>query len=261
MGMAVATPAAAQDEESTACFSLHTSGAGATFLSICISSHGNVVKFESPSGYEQIGQANPLRDGYAVCSEAAGSGITTNHGFDAGGAEAGWGAAVIAQPNGANTFPLTITRTTLDGVFELRQSFARNAAEHELTITMRLKNVSAAPRSNVRLSRYFDNDVDNSSAVSRIARGSDSVWGWADGRHGFSLTAATLATSHFTQVETLANFSPLLAGPRTARGCFGILAATPAGPPATAYAGRNTYNLGSMNSGANKDVKFIYRRF
>ena len=261
--VALAMPAAAvaQDEESNACFSLHTSGAGATFMQFCISSHGNLVRFESPAGYHQIDPVGVFRDGYAVCSNRVGDPNATNHAFDAGGAEAGWGALVVAQPNGANTFPLSITRTTADGAFKLKQSFARDAAEHDITITMVLTNQAGVTRENVRLSRYFDNDVTNNSPASRMSRGSDSVWGWAEGRFGLILTAVTFATAQSTVVETLANFNPSIAGPQTARGCVGMAVATPVGPPATAYVGRNTYSLATMNSGVSKTVKFLYRRF
>jgi hypothetical protein len=54
------------------------------------------------------------------------------------GDESGFGAAIINQPNGANTFPLTITPDTTDGFFRLQQTFSRDAAEKDVTITMKL---------------------------------------------------------------------------------------------------------------------------
>jgi hypothetical protein len=258
----MAAPAAAQEEETNVCFSTHTAGVGPTFMQICISSHGNLVKFESPAGFEQIGQFNVFRDGYAICSQAPGAGPNTNHAFDAGGGEAGWGPPIVTQPNGANTFPLTITRLTADGMFQLKQTFARDTKEQDVTITMSVVNKSVGPRENVRISRYFENDVDNNSALSRLSRGVDSVWGWVEGAHAFSLTALTFPTPHVTQLESLLFFRTDLVGPQSARGCAAAVpAAGPVGPSAADYAGRVTYLLGNLAKGAGKTVKVVYRRF
>jgi hypothetical protein len=130
--------------QSASCFSTHTSGSGTTFVKVCFSNHGNLVQFESPAGFEHI-RVGSFGEGYVVCSG------TTAHGFDAGSTEAGFGAPTISQPNGANTFPLTITRTTTNGVFQLRQTFAWDTTEKDVTITMTLTNRSsrhaARPRS------------------------------------------------------------------------------------------------------------------
>src|SRR5438876_55543 len=86
-----------------------TSGSGTTFLKICITDNGNISWFESPAGYVHLQN----REGYAVCSSGNGSGAV--HGFDANVAAGGWGVSTVSQPNGVGTFPLIVTRQSLDG--------------------------------------------------------------------------------------------------------------------------------------------------
>ena len=105
------------------CFALLGSGSGLTLMQVCISKDGNLTKFESPAGFDQIGQGNLFRDGYSICTGNLPNFQTVPEGCDAG-SEAGFGAPVIVQPNGPNTLPLTITRTTNDGVYQLKQSYA-----------------------------------------------------------------------------------------------------------------------------------------
>jgi len=88
---------------------------GKTFLKVCITNHGNISYFESPSG--QVHISGP-REGYAVCSGISGY----VHGFDVGMAESNWSEPKMVQPNGPGTLPIKITRTSLDGRVELRRS-------------------------------------------------------------------------------------------------------------------------------------------
>jgi len=126
------------------CFALLTSGAGPTLMTVCISQHGNLSKFESPAGFDQIGLGNLWRDGYSVCTGNLPNFPNVPEGYDAGTSEAGFGAPVIVQPNGTNTLPLSITRTTTDGVYELKQSYAQDAAKRDIAITMKITRKSNA---------------------------------------------------------------------------------------------------------------------
>jgi hypothetical protein len=129
-------------------------GSGATFLSFSVSNHGNVIAFQSPEGAEHI-KVGSVYEGYAICSDAA-----DPHGIDFGSYEAGFGAATVTQPKGPNTLPLTITRSTSDGYFSLKQAFARDTTEKSVTVTMTLKNTSGAMMTNVKLARFVDFDID-----------------------------------------------------------------------------------------------------
>ncbi len=257
------------------CFALLTSGAGPTLMKVCISQHGNLTKFESPAGFDQIGLGNLFRDGYSICTGNLPTFPNVPEGFDAGAAEAGFGAPVIVQPNGANTLPLTITRTTNDGVYELKQSYAKDVTKRDIVITMKITRKSNADCGGngcppVRLARYFEGDVDNNqSANARFAQDTDSVWEWINvpGNHGFVLDNLQSAGSGFaTTVHTVANFDPNGGGFQTAKGCivFAGQVTTPTDPAFTNAAnltGRVIYVWGDIPLNMSKTVKVSYRRF
>jgi hypothetical protein len=236
------------------CFSTYISGTGPTYLNFCISQDGNIASFESPRfSTELVGE-----EGYAVASKC-GTLTATTHGADAGFAEGGFGTPTIVQPNGSNTFPLTIMRDTTDGVFRLKQSFSRDTTEKDVTITMTLTNLSTSAVSNVFLTRYFTDGLFIS--FNRFARSFDSVWGW-DG-YGFSLTDLTFATTHSTVVQTRNSWLSGGTG-GLGDGCVTTSAVdtdTASGQLTNGWAGRVVYQLGTMNAAASKTVKVVYRRY
>jgi hypothetical protein len=262
-------PSSQIDPQSTACFSSHNYGSGAKTMKICISEHGNLVKFEAPAGFEQIGVLNTFKDGYAICTGAP----PANTYYDTGGLEAGFGGSVIDQPKGPNTFPLTITRTTLDGIWRLKQTYKRDTKEKDLLIVMTLTNLSAANQPVVRLQRAFEGDVDNNTNTNAFfGRTHESVWEWvetldADGRpqgHGLMLSNLSFANDpidHTTVVNTVADYNPTGGGFRTGNGCivFAGQTPTPAGSGAN-HVGRLLYGL-SLGPGASATRTVVYRVF
>src|SRR5690348_4566906 len=93
-GVHVITPRA------STCFSATSTGAGATLFNECLSKDGNIVLYESPAGRSHM---TSLQEGYVLCA----GGDQASY-YDAGTSESGWGPATTTQPNGPNTFPLTI---------------------------------------------------------------------------------------------------------------------------------------------------------
>jgi hypothetical protein len=254
------------EPESTACFSATNYGSGAKTMNICISSHGNIVKFEAPGGFEQIGPFNVFKDGYAICTGSP----PANFYYDVGGSEAGFGAPVIDQPKGANTLPLTITRDTTDGIWRLGQKFTRDTKEKDLLIVMTLTNLSATNQPVVRLQRAFEGDADNNTiANSYFGRTNESVFEWVDtvdvdGRpqgHGLSLSNLTFGSDHSTIVNTIAHYDPLGGGNRTGNGCivFAGQTATPAANAAN-HVGRLIYGA-SVGAGKKIVRNVVYRVF
>jgi hypothetical protein len=166
-------------EAATGCFSTHTFGAGLTRLDFCISNHGNIVQFACPETEEHIRVKHMLlngqpvyqpREGYILCGGG-------NAYYDVGFGESGWGAPAITQPNGPNTFPLTICRTTTDGNWTLcQQGHTRNTAEKELKFSMKLTNNTNSPQV-ATPERYFDGDFDGDAAEDIYDRTGNSVWG------------------------------------------------------------------------------------
>jgi hypothetical protein len=138
------------------CQSTFTSGSGLSYMKFCTTQNGNVAKFESPSTFNQLHQGG---EGYGLCDVTNGSVGYYDWGVYG---DSGWQSATMTQPKGPNTFPLTITRTTADGVWTLEQVFSRNPATPAAKITMTLKNNSAVTRQ-VYLERFGDVDADGTS--------------------------------------------------------------------------------------------------
>jgi len=162
-----------------ACLSTYTSGSGQTYLSFCVTQNGNLANFYSPSGYHQL-YANA--EGYAVCD------YDYNYSYyDWGqyGDSGNWQNATISQPNGANTFPLTIKRTTSDGNWTLTQAFSRNANTPSVTVKMTLRNSSAVART-AYFMRFADIDADNRT-TNEFEGGMASIWGYQSGSTGLMM--------------------------------------------------------------------------
>jgi hypothetical protein len=177
---------------STACQSTFTSGSGISYMSFCTTQNGNVAKFESPSKFNQLYQGG---EGYGVCDMTNG-----NVGYYDWGAygDSGWQGATITQPNGPNTFPLTITRTTTDGVFTLKQAFNRNPSFPSAKITMTLKNNSATSR-NVLLARLADIDADGNS-VDYFDSDRYGAWGYDENGQGLMIRATSKGSGSFGRI-------------------------------------------------------------
>ncbi len=238
----------------TTCFSTYTSGSGANLMNFCVSQDGTIPNFESPANSQEL----VSEEGYAVAS-GCGTGSPITHGADASISEGGFTVPAITQPNGPNTFPLTITRSTTDRVFSLVQSFSRNTTEKSVTIKMTLKNTSGSTVSNIFLTRYFTDAL--FITLNRFARSFDSVWGW-DG-YAFSATDLTFGTAHATVVQDRNTWLGGGSG-GLGDGCWTtslVDTTTPTGSTSNGWAGRIVYQFGSMNAGTSKTVNLMYRRY
>lgn len=229
-----------------------SSGSGANLFKYCISSHGNVVEFTSPSGQTHIHGS----EGYVLCETI--SGATALDGFDAGVTpEFGCGSATVNS-----TSPLTITRHC-GNCIQFKQQFKKNNAEKELVITMTIKNTCSSTLTNVRIARYFDGDIGGDSSEDIYSTSEDSVWGrdtQAPGPPGFGLmlTALTSGTSHRALIETFVNWNP--GGIEGQAGkCdptfYGLGNLGPAD-----LVGRILYSLGDLGPDQSKTVKVVYGR-
>jgi hypothetical protein len=261
---------------SNSCDTLLTFGSGATAMNVCISNEGNIVKFESPAGFEQIGQLNTFRDGYAICSGNLPTFPNVPEGYNPGdvSVEALFGAPTVIQPGGPNTLPLTIVRDSSSGTYRLTQIFARDTLRRTITITMQIKRLSNADCTSsgcppVRLQRAFEGDVDNNTATNaRFGRSVDSVWEWIDTTgHKLQLTnVANGGATPITTVYTVADYDPTGSGAQAAKGCivFSGQVATPTDPAVTDASnlvGRLMYFFGNIPLNNTKTVKVVYGRF
>ena len=231
------------------------SGSGANFLGVKVSDHGNLMSFESPQGQEQLFDG---QEGYALCNTTASDTATVN-GHDTGSVESGSGIPTFSQPT-AGKFPLTVTRKTTDGKLKLTQVWNEpDPVEKDVTVAMTVTNLSGNSLTQVVLSRSGDFDVGNSGA-DQGARTTDSAWQWNDVDSttdtppvGLMLGALSLGTAHEALIESRPDWID-----GTRQTCFGLGQVSPT--PSQDLAMRVLYDLGGLNAGQSKTVKFEYGR-
>jgi hypothetical protein len=232
-----------------------TSGSGATFLKVCITERGNISHFESPAGRVHL----QAREGYVLCSNFFESqGV---HGFDAGIAEAGWFLPTVSQPGGPGTLPLIITRNSIDGLLQLKQTFKVIPGEREVEVTMAVKNVSSTTVPNVIVDRYFDGDLDN-TAKNVYDGVSQSVWGKSlidpNTNNGLMLTLAPSSIVFHSEPhqQLFTGWNPLGTSLQLARVCRGNSTFA----SGQDYVGRLSNFIGDILPGHTKSVTFRYHR-
>lgn len=242
-------PLAPLDEQS--CF---TNGSGQRFMQVCVSSDGNIVRFESPANSEHIALGTIL-EGYQLCDNFF-TGKPVLHGYDLGFGESGFGTSNITQPNGPDTFPLTIRRTTTDGIYRLIQTFGRDTLEREFTVTMTLRNLSASPRSNVGLVRFLDGDVDNDSGDDIYDHSATSAWGRDAGSFRAFGFGALTSGSGITRGTSVESFSGRFNNP----GMCGVADSSVPTAPGD-FVGNVQYLFSSIGAGGSRTVEVVYRQF
>jgi hypothetical protein len=169
-----------------ACQSTFTSGNGNSYLKFCVTQNGNIATLESPSSFNQFyGGA----EGYGICNTTP----EINGYSDWGryGDTGNWADPTITQPNGPDTFPLTITRTTADGVWTLKQVFSRDTKTPAAKITMTLRNNSLIDRA-TRFVRFADIDADGVSGGNVFDADLSSSWGYRSYSHGVMMRAKSV---------------------------------------------------------------------
>ena len=228
-------------------------GSGSNGFRYAVSAHGNVVNIESPIFAGAPYQHLFGDEGYALSVSTSIGTITY---WDAGNFEASgcsgtsrsWSPTVVESGVTANG--TTLRRSTCDGAFQLIQTFAMNGVNHELTITMTLKNTSGFNYTNTQLSRYFDGDIDRDFDDDIYSRTIDSVYGQDGSLDNLMLTALSFNTNHTTSVHTASGWNPAVTSQAS------VATPTAAGD----FVGRITYNLGTVNNGAQKILKVLYKR-
>ncbi|MBZ5686043.1 MAG: hypothetical protein LAP86_13505 [Acidobacteriia bacterium] len=132
-------PQSAADPASTTCSFSYSSGPLTTFTRYCLSANGNIVQFDSPSGFEYISNGGPL-EGYGICDVNPNVAYYDYASTDSGN----WGPTTVTSPNATTQ---VFVRTTADGIWQLKQTIvqikASAASTGSVKITMALKN--AAP--------------------------------------------------------------------------------------------------------------------
>lgn len=136
----------------------------------CVTVNGNIENFFFPAGISQI-----YTDGYGICDF---TGPQVSY-YDDGDQDSGnWLDPVVSEPHGPNTFPLTITRTTADGLWTIKQSFSRNVADVYVKDVITWTNNSGVEKF-VYFTRYVDIDADGSSSTNWFDGSATAGWGYA----------------------------------------------------------------------------------
>ena len=184
-----ATPAA-----TTTCTYQFTSAATATrpYLQYCVTVNGNVVEFQSPAGVEHIA-VGTIGDGYALCDWAAnGVGYHDYAGHGDADTGPGWGAPTLLSQTAT---VVKIARSTADGLWTLTQTFALNAADSSLNVTMAVKNNTAISRF-IWFTRFTD--IDAHSNTTNILDGTtNTVFGYDVSATGYGLQISLAAQNPF----------------------------------------------------------------
>ena len=236
-----ATPASAQKlsqdgEEAGGCITSGSASLG-TYFRTCTSSFGSVTQVTGQSG----GLTNMGSEGYAICAG-------TTRAVESGGGDVGFNDPTTSTPS-------SNVRTTTDGRFRLTQSFLRDALEKEIVITMTIRNQTAAHIPNVYVARFFDGDIGGTPAGDKFAATRRSVFAHQDyANEGLALSSLTFNFSVQTDIVSFNDHTPLSDGCFTGNAVYPV---TPTGPGD--WVGWVTYYLGTINAGASKIVKFVYR--
>ena len=184
--------AATEAPATTACSFPYSSGPLATFTRYCLSANGNIVQFDSPSGFEYINNGG-LMEGYGFCDVTPNVSYYDYASIDSGN----WGATTATIPNATT---VKFVRTTSDGVWQLTQTVvqmkAAAAGPGSVKITMALKNLSTISRNvallrvaNVNAGPVATNDEFVSSFNSAFAQEPGASW-------GLGLTTNTFTSAH-----------------------------------------------------------------
>lgn len=237
------------------CFS---SGAGATFVKFCVTGDGNVSLFENPAGIVHIN----TREGYSVCTSNDQK-TWVNQGFDVGSAEDGFGPATMSEPG---VLPLTITRTTWNGQWQLKQTFSAKWPERGLDVKVSVKNLSGGTVPFVRLIRHADIDA-GGTWLNGFSGTSHSTFGIGDSpdlnnpmRLALMMSVApeSASSTDFPSFTPFDSWTPLAPGTQQARACAQSWGQEMTGGD---YVGIVRTRFASMKPGETRTMTLRYRRF
>ena len=199
-GLNQIAPSGRPEPGSITCASTYTSGTGATFFQWCATANGNIVSLQSPEGEEHIFEGT-VGEGYQICDFSASVAYTD---YAAAADTGNWKPSVVTQPNGPNTFPLTIKRTTTDGKYTLTQKFSQVPADFTIKIATTVKNnTTGSPF--LYIYRFADLDIDNagSFATDWFDQGAHAAWGYLPFQEGVMLSSGTPALFHIANATQL----------------------------------------------------------
>ncbi len=176
--------------------------------------------------------------------------VNTVHGFDVNIAAEGWGPSIVSDNK------RIITRTSLDGLIELKQTFTVVPAERGVDVKMEVKNLSPVTLLGLQVARSFDGDIDGQVA-NEYSHTGETIWGQES--RGLLLTTSPLVNAYTHLVSApYSDWDPVGSSKQLARGCEVALA--PSGATGD-YVGGLIAALGAVKPGKSKSVTLHYKRF
>jgi hypothetical protein len=184
--------AATHERDTIACSFSYSSGPLTTFTRYCLSENGNMVQFDSPSGFEFIDNGD-LMEGYGFCDVTPNVSYYDYASIDSGN----WGATTATSKNATTE---VFVRTTADGIWQLTQTIqqikATASGPGSVQITMALKNLSNISR-NVTLLRVANVDAGPVPTNDEFVSSFNSAFGQEPGASwGLGLTSNTFTFAH-----------------------------------------------------------------
>ena len=204
------------------------------------------MQYTSPAGFEHIREGT-FSEGYGICDFS-----NLARYFDYGSSDSGnWQPPSVI----GTALPITIKRTTSDGIYTLTQVFTRNTVDTAVIITMTLKNNTAAAH-DFALLRYADIDANNADGGdfnNWFDFDTQSAWGYNNGfnLHGLMLYSRPTTTPHFAFVQNIS-------GPPDVCSPVANL------PSSTPFFGDGSVGMdwnGTLGAGKSVSVTGEYRRF
>jgi hypothetical protein len=183
----------------TSCSFSYFSGPLTTFTRYCLSVNGNIVQFDSPSGFEYINHGNVV-EGYGLCDVSPNVSYYDYAGVDSGN----WGSTVVTVPSATTR---VFVRPTGDGLWQLTQTITQMKANASgpgsVKITMALKNLTSVSR-NVALLRIANVDAGPDPRNDEFVSSFNSAFGEEPGASwGLGLMTNTFTFAHNGFVQTV----------------------------------------------------------
>jgi hypothetical protein len=184
--------AATHTRDTIACSYSYASGPLETFTRYCLSANGNIVQFDSPSGFEFIDNGD-LMEGYGICDFTPNVSYYDYASIDSGN----WGATTATAKNATTE---VFVRTTADSIWQLTQTIKQIKASASSTggvqITMALKNLSNVSR-DVTLLRVANVDAGPVATNDEFVSSFNSAFGQEPGASwGLGLTTNSFTFAH-----------------------------------------------------------------
>ncbi|NND03276.1 MAG: hypothetical protein HKN91_10855 [Acidimicrobiia bacterium] len=224
--------------ESTNCRETFEKNTGIAAFNWCYSDDGNIVMIEHSAGLEHVGNGT-ITEGWCVSANHVQRGVTY-------GSQANTNLETPTYP-GINK----VVHKTVDGDLQIEQKFRENYRNRRITVTMKVKNLSDEPLTNVYLARFIDADLSNTTGGDVWTSNSRSVSVSEPGSSQLDLVPRT--TKYNANSLIYSSFLPDLD-----QDCYSAAADTTLEASASDRSMGVFYQLGTIFPGESKAVIFDY---